>query len=113
MHNRARLIAAHFLTRILEIDWRLGYRHFFALLADGDVASNAGNWQWVAGTGNNPLPGRTMNMLRQAHRFDLSGDYVRRYIPALAGLNAPDIHLPRRLPPALRRQLRYPEPITG
>ena len=113
MHNRARLITAHFLTRILEIDWRLGYGHFFALLADGDVASNAGNWQWVAGTGNNPRPGRTMNMLRQARRFDPSGDYVRRYIPALAGLNAADVHLPWRLPPALRRQLRYPEPITG
>jgi deoxyribodipyrimidine photo-lyase len=113
MHNRARLITAHFLTRILEIDWRAGYRHFFALLADGDVASNAGNWQWVAGTGNNPRPGQTMNMLRQARRFDPSGDYVRRYLPELAGLTAPDIHMPRRLPPALRRQLRYPEPRTG
>jgi deoxyribodipyrimidine photo-lyase len=57
-HNRARLITAHFLTLILEIDWRLGYRHFFALLSYGDVASNAGNWQWVAGTGNKPRPGR-------------------------------------------------------
>jgi deoxyribodipyrimidine photo-lyase len=54
-----------------------------------------------------------MNMLRQARRFDPSGDYVRRYIPALAGLNAPGIHMPWRLPPALRRQLRYPEPMTG
>jgi deoxyribodipyrimidine photo-lyase len=113
MHNRARLIAAHFLTRILQIDWRLGYRHFFALLADGDVASNAGNWQWAAGTGNNPRPGGTMNMLRQARRFDPSGDYVRRYLPELAGLNSADIHMPWRVPPPLRRQLRYPQRITG
>jgi deoxyribodipyrimidine photo-lyase len=113
MHNRARLITAHFLTRILEIDWRLGYRHFFSLLADGDVASNAGNWQWVAGTGNNPRSGHAMNMLRQARRFDPSGDYVRRYIPELAGLSAPDIHMPWDLPPALRHQLRYPEPMTA
>ncbi|HEX2322385.1 MAG TPA: FAD-binding domain-containing protein [Streptosporangiaceae bacterium] len=113
MHNRARLITAHFLTRILEIDWRLGYRHFFALLADGDVASNAGNWQWVAGTGNNPRQGRTMNMLRQSRRFDPSGDYVRRYVPELADLNTPDIHMPWHLPPALRHQLRYPEPMTS
>jgi deoxyribodipyrimidine photo-lyase len=113
MHNRARLITAQFLTRILQIDWRLGYQHFFALLADGDVASNAGNWQWAAGTGNNPRPGRTMNMLRQARRFDPSGDYVRRYVPELAALNAPDIHLPWRLPPGRRRQIRYPHPITA
>jgi deoxyribodipyrimidine photo-lyase len=56
MHNRARLITAHFLTRILEIDWRPGYRHFFALLSDGDAACNAGNWQWVAGTGTTRAP---------------------------------------------------------
>ena len=113
MHNRARLITAHFLTRILQIDWRLGYLHFFALLADGDVASNAGNWQWVAGTGNNPRPGRTMNMLRQARRFDPSGGYVRRYIPELACLNARDIQLPWRLPADVRRRLGYPQPMTG
>jgi deoxyribodipyrimidine photo-lyase len=113
MHNRARLITAHFLTRILEIDRRVGYRRFLDLLADGHVASNAGNWQWAVGTGNNSRPGRTMNMLRQARRFDPSGDYVRRYVPELAGLNTPDIRTPGRLPAALRRQLRYPEPITG
>jgi hypothetical protein len=58
MHNRARIITASFLVRTLGIDWRHGYRHFAALLADGDVANNAGNWQWVAGTGNNPCPSR-------------------------------------------------------
>jgi deoxyribodipyrimidine photo-lyase len=113
MHNRARLITAHFLTGVLQIDWRLGYLHFLEQLTDGDVASNAGNWQWVAGTGNNPRRGRTMNMLRQARRFDPSGEYVRRYIPELAGLNAPDIHMPWHLPPTLRHQLRYPEPMTS
>jgi deoxyribodipyrimidine photo-lyase len=35
---------------------------------------NAGNWQWVAGTGNNPRPGRVLNPLRQAARFDHDGD---------------------------------------
>ncbi|MCW2932661.1 MAG: Deoxyribodipyrimidine photo-lyase [Actinomycetia bacterium] len=66
MHNRARMITASFLTRTLGIDWRCGYRHFGELLADGDVACNPGNWQWVAGTGNNPRPGRVLNPLRQA-----------------------------------------------
>jgi deoxyribodipyrimidine photo-lyase len=65
MHNRARMITASFLVRTLGIDWRHGYRHFAALLADGDLANNAGNWQWVAGTGNNPRPGRVMNPLRR------------------------------------------------
>ena len=112
MHNRARMITASFLTRNLGIDWRLGYRHFGALLADGDVACNAGNWQWVAGTGNNTRPNRVLNPLRQARRFDRAGEYVRRYVPELAGLDAARLQTPWQLDPAHRRQLGYPAPIV-
>jgi len=112
MHNRARMITASFLTRNLGIDWRHGYRHFRDLLADGDVASNAGNWQWVDGTGNNPRPGRVLNPLRQASRFDPEGAYVCRYVPELAGLAAPCVRAPWRLCPGQRRQLDYPGPLT-
>jgi len=54
--NRARLIAASFLTRELFLDWRLGARHFLRTLVDGDVANNAANWQWVAGVGTDAAP---------------------------------------------------------
>jgi deoxyribodipyrimidine photo-lyase len=112
MHNRARMITASFLTRNLGIDWRHGYRHFDYFLADGDVANNAGNWQWVAGTGNNTRPNRVMNPLRQAQRFDKPGDYVRRYVPELAGLGASAIHTPWKLPAAQRERPGYPSPIV-
>ena len=52
MHNRARLVTGSFLTKDLGIDWRTGAAHFWDLLVDGEIANNAGNWQWVAGTGN-------------------------------------------------------------
>ena len=113
MHNRARMITASFLTRDLGIHWRHGYAHFFGLLADGDVACNAGNWQWVAGTGNSTRPGRVLNPLRQAQRFDPRGEYVRRYLPELAGLDGAAAHTPWTLPPAVRRQFSYPDPIGG
>ena len=109
MHNRARMITASFLTRNLGIDWRHGYAHFGALLADGDVACNAGNWQWVAGTGNNTRPNRVMNPLRQAQRFDKSGRYVRRYVPELAGLDPADIQTPWKAP---GQHPGYPGPIV-
>ncbi len=112
MHNRARMITASFLTRNLGIDWRHGYRHFDYFLADGDVANNAGNWQWVAGTGNNTRPNRVMNPLRQAQRFDQPGEYVRRYVPELAGLDAAAIQTPWKLPSAQRERLGYPSPIV-
>jgi deoxyribodipyrimidine photo-lyase len=106
------MITASFLTRNLGIDWRHGYRHFDYFLADGDVANNAGNWQWVAGTGNNTRPNRVMNPLRQAQRFDQAGDYVRRYVPELAGLGASAIQTPWKLPAAQRERLGYPSPIV-
>ena len=109
MHNRARMITASFLTRNLGIDWRHGYAHFGALLADGDVAANAGNWQWVAGTGNNTRPNRVMNPLRQAQRFDRDGQYVRRYVPELAGLDPACIQTPWKAP---SQHLGYPGPIV-
>ena len=56
MHNRARLAVGSFLTKDLYVDWRKGAWHFWDLLTDGDIANNAGNWQWVAGTGNDTRP---------------------------------------------------------
>ena len=70
MHNRARLITASFLVKDLYIDWRLGARHFWDLLVDGDIANNSGNWQWVAGTGNDTRPNRIS--IRSARRIALT-----------------------------------------
>ena len=113
MHNRARMITASFLTRNLGLSWRHGYQHFGQLLADGDVANNAGNWQWVAGTGHNTQPNRVLNPLRQAQRFDPDGEYVRRYVPELAGVAADRVHTPWRLDGAERRRLGYPGPLVA
>jgi deoxyribodipyrimidine photo-lyase len=79
MHNRARLVTASYLTKQLGIDWRLGYAEFGRWLLDGDLPNNAGNWQWVAGTGNDTLPYRRFNPQRQAERYDPDGAYVARY----------------------------------
>jgi deoxyribodipyrimidine photo-lyase len=80
MHNRARLITASYLTRTLNLDWRHGAAHFWDLLLDGEISNNAGNWQWVAGTGNNTRRNQALNPARQAKRFDPRGEYVERYL---------------------------------
>jgi deoxyribodipyrimidine photo-lyase len=112
MHNRARMIVASFLTKDLYLDWRWGASHFWDLLSDGEIANNAGNWQWVAGTGNDTRPNRVFNPIRQAHRFDPDGIYVRRYLPELEGVAGAAVHEPWRLETGRRRQLAYPEPIV-
>lgn len=94
MHNRARMITASFLSKTLRVHWSEGGAHFDAHLTDGDVANDFGNWQWVAGTGNDTRPGRAFNPSRQAARFDPEGEYVRRYVPELAGLPGARAHAP-------------------
>lgn len=110
MHNRARLIAASFLTKTLYVDWRIGADHFRAYLVDGDLANNQLNWQWVAGTGTDTRPNRVLNPLRQARRYDPEGAYVRRWVPELAGVAGSGVHEPWRLPDAERAG--YPDPVV-
>ena len=112
MHDRARLLTESFLVKRLRIDWRLGLAHFDELLVDGDPASNAANWQWVAGTGTDPRPNRSLNPIRQARRFDPEGEYVRRFVRELRELDAPEIHEPWRLGRAALRELGYPPPLV-
>ena len=95
MHNRVRMIAASFLTKDLLVDWRIGERWFWDTLVDADPASNAAGWQWVAGTGADAAPYfRIFNPVLQGEKFDPNGDYVRRWVPELAGLPAKTIHRP-------------------
>lgn len=112
MHNRARLITATYLVRVLGLDWRDGGSWYDRHLADADVANNYGNWQWVAGTGNDTRPNRGFNPVRQARRFDPQGVYVRRWVPELAGVEGTAVHEPWRLPGPDRRTLRYPPPLA-
>jgi deoxyribodipyrimidine photo-lyase len=110
--NRARLIVASFLTKTLGIDWRAGADHFEELLVDADLANNRGNWQWVAGTGNDTRPNRVLNPIRQARRFDPEGTYVRGLVPELAELEGRSIHEPWKLDREQRSRLDYPEPLV-
>ncbi|POX55070.1 deoxyribodipyrimidine photolyase [Streptomyces sp. Ru71] len=113
MHNRARLLTASFLAKTLYVDWRVGAAHFLHWLVDGDVANNQLNWQWMAGTGTDTRPGRVLNPVTQAKRYDPDGTYVRRWLPELAGLDTPSVHEPWKLPAGQRAALDYPEPVVA
>lgn len=110
MHNRVRMITASFLTKDLGIDWRRGEALFFERLVDGDPASNNGGWQWCASTGTDPQPYfRIFNPASQSLRFDPQGDYIRRWVPELAGVESRAIHAPHASGAAPRD---YPAPCV-
>ena len=87
MHPRIRAVAASFLCFDLGVDWRVGRDEWDQLLIEDSAALASGNWQWVAGVGADlaAYP-RIYNPVKQAHRFDPAAEYVRRWIPELAGL---------------------------
>ena len=80
--NRARMVAAQFLTKNLRVDWRRGEVLFKDWLLDGDTASNVGNWQWAAGLGIDNAPYfRVMNPVSQAGKHDPDGRWLERWAP--------------------------------
>jgi deoxyribodipyrimidine photo-lyase len=117
MHNRCRMIVASFLTKDLLIDWRWGERYFMQKLVDGDLAANNGGWQWSAGVGTDPRPLRIFNPATQAARYDPEGEYIRRYLPELAGLDTPALLWVGNDPKGSwalqeRRRCGYPDPLV-
>ncbi len=118
MSNRGRQNVASFLVKDLKWEWRMGAEWFESLLIDYDVASNYGNWNYVAGIGNDPREDRYFNPLRQAAMYDPNGDYVRHWIPELRQVPAPLIHEPHKLSPiesslyGVALGTSYPRPIV-
>jgi deoxyribodipyrimidine photo-lyase len=111
MHNRVRMVVASFLVKDLHVEWQHGARHFMRWLVDGDVASNHHGWQWTAGSGTDAAPYfRVFNPTAQGKKFDPDGDYVRRHVPELRGLDSRYLHEPWTAPGGLPRG--YPERIV-
>lgn len=110
MHNRVRMIVASFLVKDLHLEWTHGADHFLEYLVDADVNSNQHGWQWVAGCGTDAAPYfRIFNPVTQGQRYDPDGEYIRRWIPELRGIEGRKIHEPWTLdsPPE-----DYPAPMV-
>ena len=110
MHNRARLVAGSFLVKTLGVDWRVGEAYFALKLNDYDQASNNGNWQWVASTGADAQPPyRIFNPASQSRTYDPDAAYIKHWLPALASIDARDLHEPWKRKEPIPD---YPAPIV-
>ncbi len=117
MHNRARMIAASYLTKHLMTHWKVGLDWFAECLTDWDPASNAMGWQWVAGSGPDAAPYfRIFNPATQAEKFDPEQVYVHRFVAELCRRPGPDAlayfdAVPRSW--GLKAPGRYPDPVVS
>jgi deoxyribodipyrimidine photo-lyase len=119
MHNRVRMVVASFLVKDLLLPWQDGARWFWDTLVDADLANNTLGWQWSAGCGADAAPFfRIFNPVMQSQKFDPAGEYIRRWVPELAGLPARWLHQPWRAPAEVLRAAgltlgkTYPAPIV-
>lgn len=119
MHNRVRMVVGSFLVKDLRLSWLDGAKWFWDTLVDADLANNTLGWQWVAGCGADAAPYfRVFNPVSQGEKFDPDGEYVRRWIPEIAGLPDKWIHKPWEAPPmelqmaGVELGKTYPEPIV-
>jgi deoxyribodipyrimidine photo-lyase len=110
MPNRLRMVVASFLCKDLHVDWRRGERYFSEVLIDGDFASNNGGWGFASSAGVDPQPYfRVFNPRLQGEKWDPAGEYIRRWVPELAGVRGKEVHCPGR---EVRGRTGYPEEIV-
>jgi deoxyribodipyrimidine photo-lyase len=113
MHNRCRMIVGSFLAKHLLLDWRMGERYFMEHLIDGDFASNNGGWGFSASTGVDPQPYfRIFNPMLQSEKFDLEGEYIRKWVPELKGMEGKAIHEPYERAKKEAEKTGYPKRIV-
>lgn len=106
--NRARQNVASFLAKHLGLDWRLGAEWYECTLIDYDVSSNWGNWQYVAGVGNDPREGgggRKFNPVKQADDYDPQADYIKTWCPETKELSAEEAFQYWKVPEEKREAL--------
>ncbi|MBZ8180195.1 DASH family cryptochrome [Oscillatoria salina] len=119
MSNRGRQNVASFLTKNLGINWQMGAEWFESLLIDYDVCSNWGNWNYVAGVGNDARGFRFFNIIKQSKDYDPEGKYLRHWLPELASLPAKKIHEPWQLSREEQSKfgvilgVDYPQPVVN
>ncbi len=115
MSNRGRQNVASFLVKDLLVNWTWGAAWFESQLLDYDVCSNWGNWNYVAGVGNDPRENRYFNIYTQAKRYDSQGIYVKNWLPDLAHLPADKVHDVPILSDAEwhRLGIHYPKPLIN
>ncbi len=115
MSNRGRQNVASFLVNDLLVNWQMGAEYFESVLIDYDITSNWVNWNAAAGVSADSRENKHYNIISQAVKYDPKGEYVKKWLPQLAGVPSEMVHQPDLLSTDEQDQLHlhigadYPE----
>ncbi|HAW16671.1 MAG: DASH family cryptochrome [Oceanospirillaceae bacterium] len=95
MSNRGRQLVASCFVHELGLDWRYGAAYMEQQLVDYDVASNWGNWQYLAGVGADPRGHRRFDLAKQTQTYDPKQLFIKHWgadknAPPLDSVDAAD-----------------------
>ena len=79
MSNRGRQLVASCFVHELSLDWRYGAAFMEQQLIDYDIASNWGNWQYLAGVGADPRGHRRFDLAKQTKIYDPKQEFIKRW----------------------------------
>lgn len=99
--NHLRHVTAQFLIEHLDLSWKDGYAWYDYTLVDTDVAINAMMWQMGGHSGIGAW-NFVMHPVFAGKKVDPEGNYVRKWLPELAGLPVEYIHCPWEAPVGTR-----------
>ncbi|XXG96528.1 hypothetical protein Hte_002811 [Hypoxylon texense] len=95
IHHLGRHMVACFLTRGgCYVHWERGADVFEAWLLDHEPACNAGNWQWLSCAAFYSQYFRCYSPVAFGQKWDKRGEFVRRWVPELKGLDERFIYEP-------------------
>ena len=119
LHHLARHAVACFLTRgDLWVSWEEGRKVFDKLLIDADWSLNSANWMWLSCSSFFYQYFRCYSPVAFGRKYDPEGNYIRHFLPVLAGMPNKYIYEPWKAPIAVQKQAKciigvdYPAPIV-
>lgn len=111
MHNHCRMYTASVVCNMAQSYWLQAARWMYYYLLDGDWASNACSWQWVAASNSNKKYYANQENINKYTRTQQSNTFLDLPYEAFEQLPIPDVLLPTELP-ELKTELPQNVPIT-
>lgn len=94
MHNHARMYTASVVCNIAQSDWLMPARWMYYHLLDGDWASNACSWQWVAAANSGKKYYANQENINKYTKTAQRGTFLDNSYEELATMEIPEVLKP-------------------